>query len=342
MRRVRVIALLVVLAVVAAGAAETRAQSGYAQAKKEYDITQSVIEKVRRLVEESGNPRAEEPLMRAMDIQRQAGRQLERHGAVTAGLRLTMIARDYARRAAKLAGEPSENKEFVFRELQKSWEILRRVKDEMHDGGPSTAADLLRSAFERQEEAESSFREFRFRVALRLTNLARELAHKSLDLSGGGREADPARVRRAIERTNEVLERVKKELRGATPVLLEEALGLQERAENNLGEGRFGLALKLTLRARNLADRALRGGEGGDGPGAIAAEVDATRDFLADAEKLAQEYDSDEALALVKEGFEHLAKAQEHLDKGEHVAARAQLKLARRKAERAMEVAGGL
>jgi hypothetical protein len=342
MRGVRIIAVVGMLAVLLTGASGAWAQSGYAQAKKEYDITQSVIEKVRRLVEESGNPRAEEPLKRAMDIQRQAGNQLERHGAVATGLRLTMIARDYARRAAKIAGEPSENKEFVFRQLQKTWEILRRVKDGMHDDEGSRAADLLRSAFERQEEAESSFREFRFRVALRLTNLARELAHKSLDLSDGGPEADPERVRRAIEKTNEVLERVTRELRGSKPPLLEEALGLQERAENNLRDRRLGLALKLTLRARDLADRALRGGEGGDGPGAIAAEVEATRDFLADAERLAREYDSNEALALVREGFDHLEKAQEHLDKGEHVAARAQLKLARRKAERAMEVAGGL
>ncbi len=342
MRVFRVIAAAGALVALVVLASSAWAQSDYARAKKEYDITESVIEKVRRLVEESGNPRAEEPLRRAVEVQGQARFQLERQGAATTGLRLTMIARDYARRAAKLAAEPSENKEFVFRELQKTWEILRRVKDGLPDDDRSRAMDFLRSAFERQEEAESSFREFRFRVALRLTNLARELAHKSLDLSSGGPGAGPEKVRRAIEKTDEALGLATRELGGARPPLLEEAFRLQEGAENNFREGRLGLSLKLTLTARDLAERAVRGAAEADGPAAIAGEVEATRDFLVDAERLAKEYHSDEALALVREGFTHLEKAQEHLDKGEHVAARAQLKLARRKAERAMEVAGGL
>jgi hypothetical protein len=329
------------LAILLTGVSDAWAQSDYAQAKKQYDITQSVIEKARRLVEESGNPRAEEPLRRAMDIQSQARNQIERHATVAVGLRLTLIARDYASRAAKIAGEPSENKEFVFREIQKTWEILRRVKDGLGDEDGSRATDLLRSAFERQEQAESSFRQSRFRVALRTTYVARDLAHKSLDLNAGGIAADPDKVQRALEKTDEVIAQAAGKLHGEKPPLLEEALRLQERAGVNFRDGRLGLALRLTLTARDLAGRAMTGGPEAGGPGAIASEVEATRDFLADAERAAQESGSDEALKLVREGYSHLEAAQEHLNKGEHVAARAQLKLARRSAERAMEVAGG-
>jgi hypothetical protein len=341
MRMSRVIIVLGALAVLAAGASGAWAQSDYAQAKKQYDITQSVIEKARRLVQESGNPRAEEPLRRAIDIQGQARNQLERHGAAAVGMRLTLIAREYASRAAKLAGEPSENKDFVFRELQKTDEILRRVKDGLGDDETSRAADLVRSAFERQEQAESTFRRSQFRVALRMTYLARDLAQKSLDLTAGGAAADPDRVQRALERTDAVIAKAVEGLRGEKPPLLDEAVRLQERAGANFRDGRLGLALKLTLTARDLAGRALQSGSDDAGPGAILSEIEATRSFLDDAERAAQESGSEEALTLVREGYSHLEVAQEHLDKGEHVAARAQLKLARRKAERAMEVAGG-
>ena len=69
--------------------------------------------------------------------------------------------------------------------------------------------------------------------------------------------------------------------------------------------------------------------------------MEATRGFLTRAEELAREAGSEEALDLVRQGYAHLADAQAYLENDEMVAARAQLKLARRKAERAMEVAGG-
>ena len=134
-------------------------------------------------------------------------------------MRLTLVARDYAKRAAKLAGEPSENKEFVFRQLQKTREILRRVREQSRDIDDVRVADLLRTAFERQEQAEASFRGHRFLVALRMTNLAREMAHKALDMSRGEPGTGPEQVRAALGRTDEVLGR------GGAPDVLVNAAG---------------------------------------------------------------------------------------------------------------------
>lgn len=337
----RVIAAIGVLLIALAGASEVWAQSDLANARREYEITQNVIEKVRRLVEESGNRRAEEALRQAMEVQRQAGRELTSNGA-RAGKRLTLVARDYARRAAKLAGELSENKEFVFRQLERTREVLRRAREDLRGNDDPRVRDLMRTAQERQGQAETSYRERRFRVALRLTNLARELAHKSLDLSGPGPGTAPEEVMRTLNKTDEALRRAAEDLRAAGSELLDEARGLQDRARMNLREGRLGLALKLTLAARDLAERARRELTEGDGPEAVVREIEATRGFLSNAERFAEENDSDEARALVAEGYSHLERAEGHFRKGEIVAARAQLKLARKKAERAMEVAGGI
>jgi hypothetical protein len=309
-----------------------------AEAERELKITQSVIEKVHRLVDESENRRAEEALKRAIEVQGRAMREF-RGNALRSTVRLTLVARDYAKRAAKLAGELSENREFVGRQLERTRDILRKAREQARDAGEVRVRDLLRTAFERQEQAESAFREHQFRVSLRMTQLARELAHRALEMVRGEPGASPDRVRNAIERTDEVLGRVSRELEGHRPPLLDEAFRLQDRAEAQLGEARFAPALKLTLTARDLAQRAVRER---DGPGGIAREIEVTRELLARADRVAEESGSDPAKILVREARLHLEKAEAHFRGEEYVAARAQMKLARRTAERALEAAGGI
>lgn len=330
------------LVIMLAGVSNAFAQGGneLTNARREFEITQSVIEKVKRLVDESDNRRAHDALRLAIDTQREAGENLLSQRA-RMGRQLTMIARDYAIRAGKLAGEPHENREFVFRQLQKTREILRRVRDQVREEDGQRVTDLMRTAFERQDQAEAAFREQHFRVALRMTNLARELSQRAMDMTKGEAGGGPAAVEQALRRTDEALGRISRELGDARPPLLKEAYELQDRATNHFRQGRLGPALKLTLTARDLAQRAKREATEGDGHGAVEREIDATRDFLARAEALVQEAGSEEGRALVREGYSHLSEAQAHLENDELVAARAQLKLARRKAERAMEVAGG-
>jgi hypothetical protein len=341
MKRLMTITAIAALAMMLAGICDAFAQGGgLTDARKEFEITERVIEKVRRLVDESDNRRAEDALRRAIDTQRQARHRLSGFEA-RAGRRLTLVAREYAIRAGKLAGEPHENRQFVFRQLQKTREMLRRVRDELRDENGRRVSDLVRTAFERQDQAEAAFREQQFRVALRMTNVARELAHKALEMTKGEAGKNPGAVENALRRTDEVLGRVSRDLGGERPPLLVEAYDLQATAEDHFREGRLGPALKLTHTARDLAHRAKREADEGDGPGAVKREMEATRDFLVRAEGLAQEAGSEEALDMVRQGHSHLEEARAYLENNELVAARAQLKLARRKAERAMEVAGG-
>jgi predicted S18 family serine protease len=210
----------------------------------------------------------------------------------------------------------------------------------MRDENGDRVRDLLRTSFERQDQAEASFREQHYRVALRMTNVARELAQKSLDMTRGEAGKGQGAVEETLRRTDEVLGRVSSDLNGLPP-LLEEAFNLQDRAKTHVKEGRLGLAMKLTQTARDLANRALRESIEGDGSGAVEREIESTRRLLDGAQNLAREAGSDEALDLVRQGYSHVEEAQAYLENEELMAARAQLKLARRKAERAMEVAGG-
>jgi hypothetical protein len=162
-----------------------------------------------------------------------------------------------------------------------------------------------------------------------------------MDMTKGEAGKGPGTVEDALRRTDEVLGRVSEDLGGERPPLLEEAFNLQDRAKTHLKEGRLGPAMKLTQTARDLANRARGESIEGGGPGAVEREIESTRSFLAGAESLAQEAGSEEALTLVKQGYSHLEESQAYLQNKELMAARAQLKLARRKAERAMEVAGG-
>jgi len=320
------------------GPVQAQPQPGRGEAERELKITQSVIEKVRRLVDESENRRAEEALKRAIDVQGRAEREF-RGNSMRSTVRLTLVAREYAKRAGKLAGELSENREFVFRQLERTREILRRAREHALEAGETRVRDLLRTAYERQDQAETAFREHRFRVALRMTQLARELAHKALEMVKGEQGASPERVRAALERTDELLGRISRELEGEGPPLLREAVDLQNRAETHFDDGRFAMALKLTLSARDLAHKAVGGG---DGPDAVDREIQSTRALVERAEAAVRESGSDTAENLVREARSHIMRAEVRFRDGDHVAARAQLKLARRKAEKALEVAGGI
>jgi hypothetical protein len=337
MRSGRIAAAIVALLLVLGSATDAPANSRRSEAERELQITKSVIEKVRRLVDESENRRARDTLRRAMDLQNRAEREFRGNGfAVT--VKLTLVAREYAKRAGKLAGEPSENREFVFRQLERTRDMLRKTREHAGEIGETQAEEILRAAYERQDQAETAFREHRFRVSLRMTQLARELAQKALEMVGEEPGASPQRVLSAMKETDEILGRVSRDLGGTRSPLLEEAYELQDRAEAHLNGGRFGPALKLTLTARDLAKKAVVGPEGSD---AVAGEMRSTKALTERAEAAARESGSETAGTLVGEARKHIERAEAHFRDADYVAARAQLKLARRKAERALEVAGG-
>ena len=338
MRTGKVVAAVIALPLILCSSTDAQANMRRAEAERELQITQSVIDKVRRLVDESENRRARDPLRRAMDLQSQAMREFRGNGFGMT-VKLTLVAREYAKRAGKLAGELSENKEFVFRQLERTRDILRKAGERTGEVGDTRARELLRGAYERQEQAETAFREHQFRVSLRTTQLARELAHKGLEMIGEEPGLSPERVLSAMKKTDEVLGRVSRELGDRRSPLLAEAYRLQDRAEAHAAEARLGPALKLTLTARDLANKALGDREG---PDAFADEMRSTKVLTERAEVAARESGSETAVALVREAQSHIERAEAHFRDSDYVAARAQLKLARRKAEKALEVAGGL
>jgi tetratricopeptide (TPR) repeat protein len=333
--RVAIVACALLALLVACG--DVLAEQRKAEAERELNITQNVIEKVRRLVEESENRRAEEPLRRAVELQGRAMREY-RGNSFGVTVRLTLVARDFAKRAAKLAGEASENRELVLRELDRTRDILRDARERVGEAGERGAGDLVGTALERQEQAETAFREGRFRLALRMTQMARDLGHKALETVRGEPGARPQRVGDAIEKTDEILSDISSALEGDKPPLLEEALRLQEKAAADFSAGRFGSALKFTLTARDLAQKSF---VEKDGPEGIAREIETTRELMTRADRAAMESNSDQAKALVKQARSYLEKAEAHFRDADYVAARAHLKLARRTAEKAIEAAGG-
>lgn len=111
-----------------------------------------------------------------------------------------------------------------------------------------------------QARAKGAFAASQFGMAARLTIEARGHADRAIAILRG--LPDPDRVTAQIERTREILDRVRQRVEECdndrAHAMFRVALTMQERAEVAAGAGRFLAALQLTMGARERAFKALR------------------------------------------------------------------------------------
>ena len=146
--------------------------------------THELIERARDRIEECQNDRARALFRVAVDMQARA-RAAAQEGRYLAALQLTLSARERALRALRLCNLQDNLQESCERALHRTDEVLQRAREIVSASGSERAAELVARAQRMQSEAWSQFREEHFEACLRLTQGARNLAHRAIRVAGG-------------------------------------------------------------------------------------------------------------------------------------------------------------
>jgi hypothetical protein len=227
-----------------------KAENALASAREAFDGTPS--EHALRLLEEA---RAQ--------IERARAQLQEGHFEVA--IRLAVSAQTLIHQALREVEGASG--EILLRELERTDQLIERVRDLLQEGGDSEAPRLLRQAEDLQRSAREAEAGGRPVVAMAATRQAREVANHALDLVQGEVGADA--VADAIAETESYLQRaaevVAESADERAAELLEKAREHQSRAASALDEEQMRGALAETRVARSLAKRAMQLVEGAKG-----------------------------------------------------------------------------
>ena len=247
-------ALVAALALAPPAAAQTREEVQLA-----IERTDDLIARAQEIVSGSDNPQAIDELAFAVRLQAEAKTAFG-SGRLTIALDLTRRSRLHADRAiALIRGLPDPDR--VIAQLERTRELLDRVRERIEECDAERARGLLRAAFEMQTRAEVSAREGRYLAALQLTLSARERALHALrmcNLEDNLREA----AERGLTRTDELIARAREALQDRDDArarqALDRAVEVQAEAWSQFRADHLEASLRLTQSARTLAHRALR------------------------------------------------------------------------------------
>ena len=255
-RRLLLSAAVVTLALL--GFAPARAQDG-SRVQIEIQRTDDRIAQATTIVAGSGSERAQLALANANSLQASAKRAFDA-AQYPMALRATLDARLRADASiAIIRGAPDPER--VQSQVERTRELLDRARPRIEECSDERARSMLRGALEMQARAEAALDAQRGLAALRLTMSARERGWRALRLChleenpGDGAE-------RALQRTDEMLERARDQIAGVTSppradAAMRLAVDLQSRAWAEFRAGRQESALRLTRSAREAGGRAL-------------------------------------------------------------------------------------
>lgn len=287
------------------------------------------LEQVRPLVEESRNERA-------MELLEQAARFLADAERAWQEREDERLALNYVRRALELTGaavqEATRNQgieqEQVERELVRLRETLRAAQEMVEQTDLAPAHNLLRQAEQEAEWAREFFEQRAYIQALERIRRATELA-----LQARSQASQWASSSEYQERFGQVLEELDGLIEEARQSPVDSALGinigelvssaerLRERAQQSYEQGRFGQALDLARRSRELLRWALRAVSqpliDGDVAGRAARELERARALLAEAREALGNAANAEQTARLAQVEAWIGQAEQALDEGQ-------------------------
>lgn len=248
-----------VLAVLVPEIARADGPSGGARVQDALDQTDRRIALAETLVGENPNPNAQAELTAAHDLQARARSAFAANQLLLAG-GATMQAREHADRAIAIVRNlPDPDR--VQSQVERTQDVLDRARERLDGCDEPRARALLKVAMAMQERAQGAMAESRYLAALQLTTSAREKVQRAMRLCNLDESLADAAAR-ALSRTDDVIGR-SAELVGtdgsqASRDLLARAQTLQAQAHSEARLERYESALRLTLGARALAQRAAR------------------------------------------------------------------------------------
>ncbi len=146
------------------------------------------------------------------------------------------------------------------RELEKTDEMIERAADASRNAGSIMANKHLENAVKLQREAKRAYRGRMFQKSYKMTMSARDQINKAVAILKNSENNDSV-VRRALERTNEILAQADEAITESGSLkagsLFETSQKTQDEATRFFRGNRLKIAFKATLKARDIARRAI-------------------------------------------------------------------------------------
>jgi hypothetical protein len=301
---------------------------------REIEKTESVLREAARVVQHAVGARPEQLLDQARNLQGRA-RDIaldpdSRPGDFLQAGHFTLDARRLAIRAADLARAEIRLLDRVRNVLAENHDLLARARDAVRRSENAEAERLLQGGVQQLDRGQRAFDQGHYRQAVRFSLFGRDLVDRALRLAQGDRGADAARVREAVDRTEEFLReaRAARQDHASAEASYREAERLQEEARRHLEGGRAESARRLTLRARVAALDVLRHTLDRPERADVVQALERVESRLQELRPRAQASADEKVLQLVAEAEDHLDRARGAEERGDHGKALAEILVA--------------
>ncbi len=203
----------------------------------------------------------------------------------------------------------------IERELEKTDAVIERAAEAVSASRNLKAESLLKMAVELQSKGKHAKEQFRYGQALDLTLKAREKAYEAIGFTKKDEENENL-VLRAIERTDQAISQAQELARDMdqkrVSSLLDMAIRSQQKAKEFYREHRLKMALKLTLEARETANKIKGLAGNGERMDRLAEkQLNAAVRFLDKASVIIQESRNQSAVDLLEKAEGLLKRARE-------------------------------
>lgn len=331
--------LLMVAGIIICFADQTFAQIRE-EVEKELDRTDRVIERAKEAAAESRNPKAENLLKLAMNLQGTAKEAFEGERFWLAA-KLTLRAREKAFEAIGVTRRSEENENLVLKAIERTDQIIAKAKGKAFLADNQRAFSLLEIAIRNQQKAKEFYHEHKLKVALKLTLKARESAQKSIDLAEQKNKLERF-AKKELEKTDKLIDKaspiVKENGNVRAQDLFDKGADRQEMAKDLFGQKRFNVAIKNTQKARDFILKALKTVEENPTPRMVEKAIERNDDLINKLGPQIKVSGNQEAIDPFENGLSHQEKAKLYLAEGKLKAALAQAKVARRLITKAFDM----
>jgi hypothetical protein len=329
-------------------AATATAQPGISSdPARELERTDRILERAREQVQGvSMSDRAVEYLDKAFVMQGRAKTTYRPNDRFTwrPTYLLTMQARDLARRALETAEIEVKAHESIRDLIESTRDLSQDAATLIHERGDPETKHLLDAGIWQLQRAEESYRSGEYRKAIRLAATARDLVQRAMQRVRGDAPGGAAAVDAAIDRTQALIEEVRVHLEDSSDArarnLLDDAVKLQQNALQMRKEGRPGLALRITTRARQSALDAMLRVSAKPEKEEVERALSVVDQLIQDAAALIDASGSAEAATLLDSARQREAEARGLLAEGKTAQALATARIAESLLRRAAEISG--
>lgn len=306
--------------------------------------TDRLIERAEEVVRETGSQIGQSYLDHAYELQALAKGAYDGN-RYQQTRKLTLAAREQARRAIGAVQESNNNPNTVDRQIERTDEIIKRAQDIVGVVDNQKAVSLLEIAVTTQLEAKEFFKDNRLKIALTATLKSCEMAKRAIDLAESDRD-DKSLVERELHRTDELIVRAVDRAdrlgsNGTVSELLQGAEDIQITAHDDLRAGKLRAAMDRTGRARDVTNKALKRMEEDIKPERIRKYIEQTDRLISRAKESLLESPNSEAEKLLDTAIGYQTNASSSFSENSLETAMVEAKAARELVNKALTLIGG-